>query len=220
LTVACAENLAAQDTEARFVGTNDFRLSPTAIAAGIDGKMQIGLTVNIDGSASDLRMYGGPMWPCGTNPKGELENVRRAVKQYVISMKFEPATKNGKPKASDVQITFLLTDLFRDANNFAQIEENLKKGIIPPLVEVNDITKYADSVPTQLMGTRGSISASLSEMQILVDENGNVVSAGGFHTSPRDLLEARDLACTAKFKPLTLGKKPVKMSGTIMYGLY
>jgi hypothetical protein len=220
LLIGCADRSAAQDTKVRFPGTNDFQLSRAAAAAGIDGKIVLDLTVNPDGKVSDLRMYGGPMWPCGSKQPDELEDVRREVKQYVLAMKFEPATKNGKPKSSDIQITFPVSGLFRDANNFAQIEENLKKGINPPLVEVNGILNHAVSAPKQLMGSRGTLSARFSEIQILVDENGDVVSAGGLRAGGSELIEARKLACSAKFKPLTLNKKPVKMAGTIMYGLY
>lgn len=210
----------AQNSEAHLLGPNEFQLSPSAVAAGIDGKMQIGLTIKADGSLSDLRIYGGPMWPCGSKPGDEIENVQRAVKQYLLSQKWEPAMKNGKPVSSDVQITFLLSGRFRDATNNAQIEENLKKGINPPMVEVKNLTPFVVSMPKQLMGSRSTISAKLTEIQVLIDENGNVISAGGFHTAPTELKEARDLACGAKFKPLTLNRKPVKMSGLIMYGLY
>ena len=217
---ACIGESSAQDTEARLVSTNEFQLSPEAVSAGIDGKILIGLTINQDGNAGDLRMYGGPMWPCGSKMPDEVEKVRRALKQHVLSLKFEAATKNGKARSSQVQITFLLSDLFRKAHNYTEIEENLKKGISPPLVEIKDISKFALSVPKQLTGSQSSPSARLAEIQLLVDETVNVSSAGGFRIGPNELLEARDLACSAKFKPLTLNQKPVKMSGTIMYGLY
>jgi hypothetical protein len=218
--IVFAGRISAQDTEARFKGTNDFQLSPAAMAAGIDGKIVLNLAVKADGSVSNVRMFGGPMWPCEAKEPDELENVREAVKQYVLSMKFEPATKSGKPRSTDVQITFPVTAAFRDAGNYGQIEENLRKGINPPLVEVKEILKYAVSVPKQLIGTRGTISAYLAEIQILVDERGDVVSAGGLRIGQTELLEARKLACGAKFKPLTLNNKPVKMTGTFFYGLY
>jgi hypothetical protein len=46
------------------------------------------------------------------------------------------------------------------------------------------------------------------------------VSAGGLRSGGSELVEARKLACDAKFKPLILNKKPVRMTGTITYGLY
>lgn len=207
-------------TDAKPANLPDFVLSPSAKAAGIDGKMQIGMTISANGKASDLRIYGGPMWPCGSDPKDEAEKVRKEVKQLILSATFEPATKNGKPVSSDVQITFLLSELFRDAVNTNQIEENLKKGINPPLVEIRDLSRFALSIPKQIMGSRRSLSPRWSEIQVLIDENGNVASAGGFRGGPGELIEARDLACSAKFKPLLLNNKPVKMTGIIAFGLY
>jgi hypothetical protein len=207
-------------TDAALRTMPDFHLSSSEEAAGIDGKMQIGVAISADGKTSDIRIYGGPMWPCGTNPQGELEKVRKEVKQLIVSSTFEPATKNGKPRSSDVQLTFVLSDLFRNAAKTTEIEENLKKGINPPLVEVRDLSRFALSVPVQLMGTRQSPGARFAEIQVLIDENGNVISAGGFRTGATELTEARGLACTAKFKPLVLNNKPVKMWGIIVYGLY
>ncbi len=208
-------------TDAKISNIPDFELSPEAKAAGIDGKLIVSLTVGKDGRASNLRIYGAPMWPCGKNPKDEVvENVRKAVKQHLLSAKFEPATKNGEPKSSDVQITFLLSEMFTKANDFKQIEEGLKKGISPPLVEIKDIHLRATTLPKQLMGTRNSPSYRLTEMQILVDENGDVISAGGLRSGQAELREARKLVCEAKFKPLILNQKAVKMTGIVMYGLF
>jgi hypothetical protein len=220
LTICFSIYTSAQETEARMLSGNDFQLSTEAVAAGIDGKIWMGLTINADGSSSDIRVYGGPMWPCGAKMPRELEEVRRAVKQHVQSLRFEPARKDGKPRSSSVFISFLLTESFRNAADTKQIEEHLKKGINPPMVEVPDISTYALSVPKQLMGTRGSPSARLAEMQLLVDENGTVIKAGGFKNAREDVVEAQKLACAAKFKKLTLNRIPVKMSGTLLYGLY
>jgi len=211
----------AQDSEAKVISMPDFELSSEAKAAGIDGKLIVGLTIGADGKASGMRVYGSPMWPCGSNAKDKvIEDVRDDVKRHLLSAKFGPAMKNGKPKSSDVQITFLLSELFRKANDFKRIEENLKNGITPSLVDVKNIDRYAITLPKQLMGSRNTISYRLTEMQILVDENGDVISAGGLRSGHMELREARKLVCDAKFKPLMLNQKAVKMTGAVMYGLY
>lgn len=119
-----------------------------------------------------------------------------------------------------MQIIFSLSETFKNASNFEQIEENLKKGINPPLVDMKDLKRFATTLPKQLVGTRNSISYHLTVIHILVDEDGNVLSAGGSRVSQMEMIEARKLACDAKFKPLILNQKTVKMTGTIMYGLY
>lgn len=207
-------------TEAKASNMREFELSPEAKAAGIDGKLIIDLTIGADGSVSGSKIYGSPMWPCETDPKDEIAKVLKAVKQHLMSAKFEPATKNGKPRSSDVQITFLLSESLKNANDPRRIEENLKKGITPLLVDVKNIQRFAVTIPKQLTGTRNSPSYRITEMQILVDENGDVISAGGLRSGQTELREARKLVCEAKFKPLVLNQKAVKMTGTVVYGLY
>ena len=222
--ISCNALAAAQTsddkTDAKAGNWHDFELSPEAKAAGIDGKMVIGLSVSAEGRGSGIRIYGGPMWPCETEPKNEIEDVREAVKKYLLSAKFEPATKGGRPRSSDIQIIFLLSQRFRKANDYRQIEEDLKKGINPGLADIKGINRFAKTLPKQLMASRNSLSARLSEVQIIVDENGDVISAGGFRTAVTELNEARELACSAKFRPLMLNQKAVRMTGTLMYGLY
>lgn len=209
------------ETDAKIGDWSDFKLSAEAIAAGIDGKLQIGLTISAAGKASKIRIFGGPMWPCSIkNEPDEVEKVRKAVKEYLENATFQPATKNGKPKSSDVQITFLLSDLFRNAADSRGIEENLKKDIYPRLVDVKDIDRFALKQPPQLARVGDSVSYRISDVQVLVDETGTVVSAGGFRMDPRFLNEARNLACSSTFKPLTFRQKTMRMTGIVRFGLY
>jgi hypothetical protein len=220
-SIASLSQASANKTDAKLLHMPAFELSSEAKAAGLDGKLVVDLTVGVDGKASKFKVYGTPMWPCGKDPKDSvIENVRDAVKQHLLSAKFEPATKDRKPKSSDVQITFLLSETLRKANDHQRIQENLRNGIIPELVDLKDIQRYAITLPKQVMASRNSPSYRLTEMQILVDENGDVVSAGGLRAGQMELREARELLCAAKFKPLVLNQKPVKMAGTVMYGLY
>ena len=119
-----------------------------------------------------------------------------------------------------MQITFLISELFKNAANTKQIEENLRKDIYPPLVEVTNIDRFALQVPKQLGRLGSSPSYRLSAVQILVDENGRVVSAGGFRIDPTYLSEARRLACSATFKPLLFRQRAIRMSGILTFGLY
>jgi hypothetical protein len=211
----------ANETEAKVGDWSDFKLPAEAVAAGIDGKLQIGLSVSAEGKASKIRIFGGPMWPCSVKDEPDAaEDVRKAVKLYLANAKFQPATKNGKPRSSDVQITFRLSQLFQDAANSRIIEENLEKGIYPALVDVADIDRFALNAPKQLSRVGDSISYRISDVQILVDENGRVVSAGGFRMDPRFQSEARSLACASTFKPLTFRQKAMRMTGIIRFGLY
>lgn len=208
------------ETEARPGDWPEFVLSSEAKAAGIDGKLQLGLSVSAKGKASNIRIFGGPMWPCGAKEPGEVEDVRRAVRQYFETAVFHPATRNGKPRSSEVQITFSLSKRFTDARDSKAIEENLKKGLFPSLVEVIDIHRFAEEVPQQLSRIRDSPSSRITQIQVLVDENGKVLSAGGFRAAPIFMQAGRSLACSVKFKPLTFRNTPLKMSGILTFELY
>ncbi len=210
----------ANETEARPADWPEFVLSSEAKEAGIDGKFQLGMSVSAKGKASNIRFFGGPMWPCGAKEPGEVEDVRRAVRQYFETAVFHPATKNGKPRSSEVQITFSLSKRFTDARDSKAIEENLKKGLFPSLVEVIDIHRFAEEVPQQLSRIRDSPSSRITQIQVLVDENGKVLSAGGFRAAPIFMQAGRSLACSAKFKPLTFRNTPLKMSGILTFELY
>ena len=61
-------------------------------------------------------------------------------------------------------------------------------------------------------GIQGTVS-----VQVLIDENGRVVSAKAIDGSPALRPEAQRAAMQARFSPTTLGGQPVKVSGVITY---
>ena len=61
-------------------------------------------------------------------------------------------------------------------------------------------------------GIQGTVS-----VQVLIDENGRVVSAKAIDGSPALRPEAQRAAMQARFSPTTLGGHPVKVSGVITY---
>ncbi len=54
-------------------------------------------------------------------------------------------------------------------------------------------------------------------VQVLIDEDGNVISAKAVSGDPILLPEAVRAARQARFKPTTLSGQPVKVSGLITY---
>jgi outer membrane biosynthesis protein TonB len=205
---------AVQNSDAKPVNTPEFQLSPAAEAAGIDGKLSIGLTINADGRPSDLRIYGGPMWPCGAStPNSQIEEVRKEVRKHVLGMTFSPEIKDGKPKSVSGEITFMLSDRFRGASK-AVGKVYQTNANDPGLIDIGlTISSRVESLPRPFLdGARGIVL-----LQILVDENGNVTSAGSFKGEPSLVPVTRDAACKAKFKPAIANGKPVRMTGTLSY---
>ena len=62
------------------------------------------------------------------------------------------------------------------------------------------------------VGAKGSVS-----VQVLIDENGNVVSANAASGHPLLRQAAEGAARRAKFRPTELSGQPVKVSGVITY---
>src|SRR4051812_46610256 len=66
----------SQTVGPRMNARQGFTLSDAAAAAGIDGKIRIGLSVDKTGAVKNVKKVAGPSWPCDTEPKKELEQLR------------------------------------------------------------------------------------------------------------------------------------------------
>jgi TonB family protein len=206
------------DSTAKMVSGPPFKLSDAAVAAGIDGKIMVGLTVDKSGEAKYVMILGGPSWPCGTDPKDEIEKVLEAVKQNILASKFSPAVKDGKPYSSDVMITFTVGQAYRDAENQKKIAEGIKNGTIKIIqggvLNGKALNLPKPEYPPKARANRASGSVTVD---VLIDERGKIVTAGAVLGHPYLRDAARDSACRAKFSPTTLSGQPVKVKGQIVY---
>ncbi len=212
-------NAQQADTPAKFVGAPEFILSPEAIAAQIDGKVTIHLTVKKTGEVEGVRVLAGIIWPCGSNPKNEIEQVRKAIEENVRSAKFSPAIKDGIPQDSNVAITFSIGRVFREEMKRKAAEDAARSGTSPKLVDVGVINGKALRLPKPAYPAAAKakyVSGTVS-VQVLIDEEGNVTSAGALNGHPTLQPSARESACGAKFSPTVLNGTPVKVTGIITY---
>ncbi|HEY2963543.1 MAG TPA: energy transducer TonB [Pyrinomonadaceae bacterium] len=89
----------------------------------------------------------------------------------------------------------------------------------PRVVSKGVITSQATYLPKPLyseIAKRLRIQGTVS-VQVLVDEQGRVVSAKAVSGSPFLIPEAQKAAMQARFSPAMLGDQPVKVSGVITY---
>ena len=89
----------------------------------------------------------------------------------------------------------------------------------PKVVSKGVITSQALSLPKPNypeMAKRMRIQGTVS-VQVLIDEQGKVISAKAVSGSPFLLIEAQKAAMQARFSPTRLGDQPVKVSGVITY---
>ena len=92
LVAACVCGIVGQspvsDAPAKVISSIPFVMSKEAEAAGIDGTLLLDITVDKSGDVKKVDIIGGPAWPCGAEPKKELAEVRRAVKENVMAFNF------------------------------------------------------------------------------------------------------------------------------------
>jgi len=94
-----------------------------------------------------------------------------------------------------------------------------EKPKVPKVISKGPITGQATSLPqppypaiAKTAGIQGRVS-----IQVLIDEQGNVISASAIDGHPMLKLAAQRAALQAKFSPTTLGGQPVRVSGVITY---
>jgi protein TonB len=89
----------------------------------------------------------------------------------------------------------------------------------PTVVSKGVITSQAISLPKPMypeIAKRMRIQGTVS-VQVLVDEQGRVISAKALSGSPFLTIEAQKAALQARFSPTMLGEQAVKVSGVITY---
>jgi len=94
-----------------------------------------------------------------------------------------------------------------------------EKPKVPKVISKGVITGQATSLPqppyppiARTAGIQGRVS-----VQVLIDEQGNVISATPIDGHPMLKLAAQRAAMQARFRPTLLSEQPVKVSGVITY---
>lgn len=220
LAFGASQAEAQPEGRARFLGAPEYTLTPAAEAAGIDGKLKLLVKITKEGTVKDVNVLAGPSWPCGTNPKTEIKDVREAVKANTLVAKFDPATKDGKAVSDELVLTFAVGEAYRKLQEKREREAAIASGkVLPSTIKGGVLNGRALSLvrpeyPSLARSRRLTGSASV---EILIDELGKVVQAGvvsgfiDFHEN------SRDAACSSIFSPTILDGKPVKVSGVITY---
>lgn len=211
------------DTGLKVISSKEFILSEEVAAAGIDGKLKVQITVDKAGAVKNPKILGGVIWPCDTNPKDQLAAVENAVKANLLEAKFSPAMKDGKPQETDLFLSFLIGNTYREAVEERAAEAAAAAGkTIPRIVEAGVITGRALRLPRPRYpaGAKMGYVSGAVQVGILIGEDGNVISAGVVSGHPSLRPGAREAACDSKFAPTALKGRPVKVSGIVTYNFY
>jgi TonB family protein len=73
------------------------------------------------------------------------------------------------------------------------------------------------ALPEYPAAARSTRASGAVNVQILIGEDGKVITAQAISGLPVLQFAARDAACRSKFSPTTLAGQPVKVSGVLVY---
>jgi len=216
--ISISAQTAPADSGVKVVSAPAFNLPEAAVAAGIEGKMAIAFTVDKTGEVKNLIPMDGAMWPCGANPVKELDELWAYLKENVKASKFLPAIKHGEAVSSDISLTIDL-DKTPQLTGKASPKVPDKSERKPTKINAGVINGRAISLPKPAYppAARANRASGIVSVEVLIDEQGKVLSAGVMSGHPTLQAEARTAACLAKFSSTKLMGEPVKVAGIITY---
>lgn len=117
-----------------------------------------------------------------------------------------PGSVNGKPDDDDL----ITVDVSSNENNKKPVPKQISGGVLNG--KATSLPKPPYPPAARAVRASGAVS-----VQVVVDEDGNVVSASAVSGHPLLRQAAVQAARSAKFSPTKLSGQPVKVSGVITY---
>ena len=205
------------DADPVLQGTASYKMPQSAIDAEIYGKVVMAIHIDKSGKPTKASLAAGPMWPCGKNPVAALNSLSSALSDAMLLLRFFPAIKGGKPMATDVNLELTLKNPNLDRG--PPEKDPVTGKPIQRIISGGVLNGKATSLPIPAYPAEAKIArvGGVVPVQVLFDEKGYVIRAGATGGHPLLQLSARQSACGAKFKPVTLQGEPIKVSGLITY---
>jgi TonB family protein len=215
--VSAAQIALGQATDPELLAPLNITLSEDAIAAGIAGRLLVEAKVGADGRVKDAKVLAGPQWPCGTSPNSEIKQVREMVIESVESARFTPATKKGKPVTAEIQMMVDVERIYLEREKERAEKAGESRPRWPIIAGVLNGRVKSMPVPETPSSARAMRISGPVTVAVIVDEQGNVATAGAVRGHGALQEAARDAACSAKFAPTKLEGKPIGITGVITY---
>ena len=213
-------------------------LPKEARAGQVWGRVTVRVLVGADGRVAAVLEIKGPGWRCPdvSDPIGS--SLRRAARESAFKAKFEPATRDGQPVEAVALIDFDFhkppveenrlqgqTPVHVKGSAAERFEQNAMPPLPPPPPPPSDrsvggvLNGKAVSLPRPTYPAEARATKVWGQVvvQVLIDENGAVMSAEPTTGDPLLRQTAQEAACKAKFSPTLLSGQPVKVSGVITY---
>ena len=179
-----------------------------AKAAKLEGTVRIKITIDEEGNVTSAELSNEPyevIRADGSREKVDPEYVDpslvEAAREAALEAKFSPTRLSGQP----VRVTGIVVYNFKAASDSA-----ISGGILNGKAVELPSAKY----PAAAKAVKASGAVAV---QIVIDENGDVISATAISGHPLLRSSATEAAQGAKFRPTTIEGKPVRVSGVLTY---
>jgi len=203
------------DSQAKLISAPEFAISAEDEAAGISGTMKIAVEIDKTGKVTSAGAYVGPSWPCSVNLDRRIEAVLRNAEKAVKEYKFSPAIKNGEPVESRIGISIKLGKSIKEPDPPPSgVDPSLPRSLTGGVVNGKAISLPIPAYPAEAKSARAGGSVSV---QVLIGEDGKVISAQAIQGAPVFMFASRAAACGAKFSRTLIEGNPVKVFGVIVY---
>jgi outer membrane biosynthesis protein TonB len=213
--------VSSQDVQPKLLSMPEYILP--ASVSGIGGSIYVNVWLTKEGIVLRSQVIGGPGWGCGKpQPTDAVLDARIAAEAAVKKARFSPALQYGEPVDSVAIVPVIIGEKSLTAKiPSADKTPNNQKPPVQGSLEVGGIVNgkatYLPQPDVYQLRRSGEKTYGSVEVEVLVDEKGEVVSAGAISGPPVLQGPARDAACKALFSPTLLSGQPVKVSGRITY---
>ena len=181
---------------------------PAAASELIYGdEIRVSVDIDAQGKVKAALAY----WPlvlCSNLADPVVTDIRKSALAAAKASVFEPVRKDGKAIEERLSIGYRLRPLKLPLSE--QERRIINIGIANGRAKALEKPEYPEAARSA--GLRGAIT-----VQVLIDENGQVESAGAISGHPQFAASGMKAACIARFSPMTLRNEPAKMIGFITY---
>lgn len=205
----------------------------------IGGRIGVAVTIDESGHVRSVDQVTGPYPYCPTFSNPPIKALRDAASNSAKNSRFEPSVVDGRAISIGGQINY---EFILPAYNVkSESTPGIKMGSADPYTAGLAVIAPPDGnnseIPHLVAGDNGVINGKAVELgkpsyppaaravraggsvsvQVLIDENGNLISATAVSGHPLLKHAAEQAACQSRFSPTTLSGQPVKVSGMINY---
>ena len=193
--------------------------------SGLGGPVRVAVTVDQAGNVVSVGEATGPGNVCPSVTRADVVALRESARAAAANAKF---AASADPSAGVQYLTFSFPSSSKDRftvkgdRDFQAVEKSSDGSASPAgsrNISGGVLNGKAMSLPKPPYppAARAVRASGAVNIQVLIEEDGNVFTAAAVSGHPLLRAAARNAACAAVFSPTYLDGSPVKVSGVITY---